>query len=99
MTTKSGSNRYEGLGYWYHRSPPLSAAPFSTATAFRAKSNRVQQQLGLTYGGPVRIPGYDGHNRTFFFAAFEPRYYYDSTPFNVLVPTEAMRSGRGILGS
>jgi len=97
MSTKSGSNRYEGLGYWYHRSPPLSAAPFSTATAFRAKSNRVQHQLGLTYGGPVRIPGklggYDGRNRTFFFAALEPRYYYDSTPFSLLVPTDAMRRG------
>src|SRR4029453_13343759 len=48
-------------------------------------------------GGPVRIPsklgGYDGRNRTFFFAALEPRYYYDSTPFSLLVPTDAMRRG------
>ena len=93
MTTKSGTNRYEGLGYWYHRSPPLSAAPFSTATANRPKSNRVQNQGGFTYAGPVRLPGYDGRNRTFFFFAFEPRYYYDSTPFTSLLPSEAMRQG------
>ena len=42
---------------------------------------------------PGKLGGYDGRNRTFFFAAFEPRYYYDSTPFNLLVPTDAMRRG------
>jgi hypothetical protein len=97
MSTKSGSNRYEGLGYWYHRNPALNAAPFTTATVNRPQANRKQHQLGITVGGPVEIPklfgGYDGRNRTFFFAAFEPRYYYDSTPLNTLVPTEAMRRG------
>lgn len=98
MTTKSGSNRYEGLLYWYHRNPALNAAPFSTARVNRPQSNRRQHQFGLTSGGPVALPkrlfgGYDGRNRTFFFAAFEPRYYYDSSPANLLLPTEAMRHG------
>jgi len=93
MTTKSGSNRYEGLLYWYHRNPALNAAPFSTAAVNRPRSNRRQHQFGLTYGGPVVLPKYDGHNRTFFFAAFEPRYYYDSSEANLLLPTEAMRHG------
>jgi hypothetical protein len=98
ISTKSGTNRYEGLLYWYHRNPALNAAPFTTASVNRPKANRRQHQFGLTYGGPVEIPrkllgGYDGHNRTFFFAAYEPRYYYDSSPFNLLAPTEAMRRG------
>src|SRR6266542_302314 len=98
MSTKSGSNRYEGLLYWYHRNPALNAAPFTTASVNRPQANRRQHQFGLTFGGPVAIPkkvlgGYDGHNRTFFFASYEPRYYYDSSPTNTLVPTEAMRHG------
>jgi carboxypeptidase family protein len=97
MSTKSGSNRYDGLLYWYHRDPSLNAAPFSTATVNRPKSNRRQNQFGLTYGGPVRLPGtlggYDGRNRSFFFLAVEPRYYYDRTPANQLLPTDAMRRG------
>jgi outer membrane receptor protein involved in Fe transport len=98
MSTKSGSNRYEGLLYWYHRNPALNAAPFTTASVNRPQANRRQHQFGLTLGGPVTIPkkilgGYDGHNRTFFFLAFEPRYYYDSSPTNTLVPTDAMRHG------
>ena len=94
MSTKSGSNRYEGLLYWYHRDPALNAAPFTTATVNRPQANRRQQQFGTTFGGPVEIPKlYDGRNRTFFFVAYEPRYYYDSTPFNSLLPTDAMRRG------
>jgi hypothetical protein len=94
MTTKSGTNSYNGLLYWYHRNPALNAAPFTTATVNRPQANRRQHQFGLTYSGPVQIPKiYDGHNKTFFFVAFEPRYYYDSTPSNSLLPTEAMRRG------
>src|SRR6185295_1934816 len=61
MSTKSGTNRYEGLLYWYHRNPSLNAAPFTTATANRPQSSRRQHQFGLTYGGPLR------KNQTFFF--------------------------------
>ena len=100
MTTKSGTNQYHGLGYWYHRNPSLNAAPFTTNTANRPLSNRRQHQFGLTFGGPVQLPkkvfgplGYNGHDKTFFFVAAEPRYYYDSTPFSALLPTPAMLRG------
>lgn len=87
MSTKSGSNRYEGLLAWYHRNPSLNATPFTIASVNRPQANRRQHQFGATYGGPVR------RNKTFFFASYEPRYYYDSSPFNSLLPTEAMRRG------
>ena len=100
MTTKSGTNRYEGLLYWYHRNPSLNAAPYTTATNNRPTSSRRQHQFGLTYGGPVVLPkkpfgplGYDGHNRTFFFVAIEPRVYFDDSPFTQLLPTPAMLKG------
>src|SRR6185436_3544870 len=99
MTTKSGTNEYQGLAAWYHRNPALNAAPFSTATANRPTANRLQHQVALTLGGPLKIPskllgGYDGTNRTFFYVAYEPRYYYDAqNPTNLLLPTEAMRRG------
>jgi Carboxypeptidase regulatory-like domain len=88
MTTKSGTNEYRSLASWYHRNPALNAAPFTTATVNRPQSNRRQHQVALTVGGPVR------HNRTFFYLAYEPRYYYDaSNPQNSLLPTDAMRRG------
>lgn len=57
MTTKSGTNRYDGLLYWYHRNPALNAAPFTTSTSNRPESNRRQHQFGFTLGGPVELPG------------------------------------------
>lgn len=100
MTTKSGTNRYDGLLYWYHRNPALNAAPYTTSTNNRPESNRRQHQFGFTLGGPVRLPrklfgpfSYDGHNRTFFFVAIEPRYYYDGTQFTSLLPTDATLKG------
>jgi hypothetical protein len=99
MTTKSGSNEYRGLLAWYHRNPALNAAPFTTATVNRPTPNRRQHQGTLTLGGPLEIPkklfgGYDGRNRTFFYVAYEPRYFYDAqNPTNSLLPTEAMRRG------
>jgi hypothetical protein len=99
LSTKSGTNQYNGLLYWYHRNPALNAAPFTIATKNRPRSNRRQQQFGFTLGGPVQLPkffgplAYDGHNKTFFFAAIEPRYYYDATPFTSLMPSPAMLQG------
>src|SRR5262245_45570519 len=100
MTTKSGTNQYNGLGYWYHRNPSLNAAPFTINSTNRPESLRRQHQFGLIFGGPVQLPkkifgplGYDGHDKTFFFAAIEPRYYYDSSPFTALLPTPAMTRG------
>jgi hypothetical protein len=53
-----------------------------------------RNQFGGTLGGPAVIPGiYDGHDRTFFFFAYEGtrehRGFYD----NFLVPTAAEREG------
>lgn len=100
LTTKSGSNQYKGLAYWYHRNPTLNAAPWTTASVNRPISARRQHQFGLTFGGPVQLPkklfgplGYDGHDKTFFFTSIEPRYYYDGWQSNGLLPNEAMRSG------
>ena len=100
MTNKSGTNEYQGLLYCYHRNPSFNAAPFTTATNNRPQSNRRQHQFGLTYSGPVELPkklfgplAYDGHDRTFFFVAVEPRYFYDGAQFTSLLPTEAMLRG------
>lgn len=100
MTTRSGTNRYSGTGYWFHRNPSLNAAPFTTNVNNRPTANRRQHQFGLTVGGPIWLPkkifgpvGYDGHDKSFFFVAVEPRYYYDATQFTSLLPTPEMLRG------
>ena len=64
-------------------------------------ANRRQNQFGVLVGGPVYLPRfgegkpswYKGRDRTFFFFAYEPRYYSDGSNIDALLPTEAMRRG------
>jgi len=49
--------------------------------------------FGGTLGGPVRLPKYDGHNRTFFFFGFERDRNSNHAVGLGYVPTAAMRKG------
>jgi outer membrane receptor protein involved in Fe transport len=94
ITTKSGTNQFHGNLNWYNRNPVFQAGTYTTSPTVRPKRNLRQNQLGAIVQGPVYIPKiYDGRNKTFFFASFEPRYYSESTPNEPLLPTEAMRRG------
>src|SRR5262249_19016229 len=64
------------------------------AVTNRPVATLKSNQFSLTAGGPVFIPKvYDGRNRTFFFAAFEPYYRLDHITAYALLPNEAMRGG------
>ena len=93
-TTKSGTNRFNGTVLWYNRSPNIAAAPFTLATTNRPKPTLKSNQFSLAAGGPVYIPKiYNGKNKTFWFAAYEPRYRRDFLPQDTLLPTDANRQG------
>jgi outer membrane receptor protein involved in Fe transport len=94
ITTKSGKNKFTGNLNWYNRNPIFQAGTYTTSPTVRPKRNLRQNQVGAIFQGPVYIPKiYDGHNKTFFFVSFEPRYYSESTPNEPLLPTDAMRKG------
>ena len=92
-TTKSGTNRFNGTLLWYHRNPATNAQKWTTGT-LRPPNNLRYTQGSATVGGPVWIPKiYDGHDRTFFFFAYEPRWRRDFVVTDTLLPTDAMRAG------
>src|SRR5262249_51061565 len=88
-TTKSGTNRLSGTALWYHRDPSTNADPYSIALTNRPVNNLRTEQGSLTVGGPVVLPKYDGHDRTFFFFAVEPRTRHDFVQQTTLLPTDA----------
>src|SRR5215207_5773809 len=101
VTTKSGTNDFNGVALWYHRNPKLNAVPWTSSTATRPVNNLRSTQVSFTLGGPVYLPRfgeggpklYDGHNRTFFFFAYEPRWRRDFLTVTTLLPTAAQRAG------
>ena len=70
ITTKSGTNDFNGVALWYLRNPAANAAPFTQATVNRPVNNLRWNQFDGQLGGPVIIPKlYNGRDKTFFFIA------------------------------
>ncbi|MGH9881198.1 MAG: carboxypeptidase regulatory-like domain-containing protein, partial [Pyrinomonadaceae bacterium] len=100
-TTKSGTNDFNGVALWYTRNPVTNARPYRIGTGPRPANNLFYNQVSVTVGGPVFLPKfgeggkslYDGHDRTFFFFAYEPRWRRDFLNQPTLLPTAAERSG------
>jgi hypothetical protein len=98
-TTKSGTNKYQGVALFYHRNPATNARRWTTST-LRPPNNLRYSQGSLTIGGPITLPkkvfgplSYEGRNKSFFFFAYEPRWRRDFVVTDTLLPTDAMRGG------
>jgi len=67
FASKSGTNKFQGSVYNFMRNDALDSKPYFATT----KAIYKQNNFGGSWGGPVMLPGYDGKNRTFFFASYE----------------------------
>ncbi|MBO0797258.1 MAG: TonB-dependent receptor, partial [Blastocatellia bacterium] len=94
ITTKSGTNQFHGTLSEFNETSALAAGLwFNNANGIKNPVTR-QNQYGGTIGGPIIIPKvFNGHNKLFFFYAYEG--FKDSTPTSVFatVPTVAERGG------
>ena len=90
FTLKSGTNQMHGSAFEFLRNDKLDARSF-----FAANKGPVRQnEWGGAIGGPVRLPGYNGKDRTFWFASFDQFYRRggQTTALNTL-PTALMQQG------
>ncbi len=89
VVTKSGTNALHGTAWEFLRNEKLDARnPFFT------KRNPLRQnQFGANVGGPVVLPGYNGRNRTFFFASYEGIRRTEASETLYSVPTAAQLTG------
>ncbi|HEX6975292.1 MAG TPA: TonB-dependent receptor, partial [Vicinamibacterales bacterium] len=80
FTTRSGSNKLAGSGYYYLRHDALNANTWfnnrdldpDPKTGKAPKTELRQYQPGMRIGGPIVIPGlFDGHDKAFFFVNYE----------------------------
>jgi hypothetical protein len=93
VTLKRGTNALRGEGYYYLRDEKLSATDFFVNKSGGTKPSLGYDRFGGYLGGPVRLPGYNGRDRTFFFGAVEWLYDEFPEPGPRTVPTAKMRNG------
>ena len=93
VTTRSGTNEYHGSGYYFTEKEALDANSWTNNRVRIPKQPIHRYAAGLTIGGPVRLPKYDGRNRTFFFFGFQQVINGRSAPALARVPTAAERQG------
>jgi hypothetical protein len=93
-TIKSGTNHYHGSAYEFLRNDKLDANNFVSNYSGKPKSEFRQNQFGATIGGPVRLPHYDGHDKTFFFGDYEGLQIRQAATSSLLdMPPAAFRQG------
>jgi hypothetical protein len=101
-TTKSGGNQFHGSLFEYLRNDALDAANFfaPVVSGEKQKAPLRYNVFGCMIGGPVWLPkkafgpaGYDGHNKTFFFFAYEGARRLEGLTRTLTVPILLQRQG------
>lgn len=90
---RSGSNQMRGTVHEFLRDDRFDNNGFNAIRAGQRKQNFSRNQFGSTVGGPVRLPGFDGHDRTFFFFAYEGLRETSAGSYTGTVPTALERAG------
>ena len=91
LVTRSGTNDFHGSLFDFTQTNALYAKPFFSSGP--VPSSHLYQYGGVI-GGPIWIPHlYDGHNRSFFFFAFEDSKNSVAQTELDSVPTAAERTG------
>ncbi len=93
-TIKAGTNAFHGSLFEFLRNDILDANNFVANYAGQPKAKFRQNQFGGTFGGPVVLPGYNGRNKTFFFADFQGTQVRQAAGSSLSdLPPEAFRAG------
>ncbi len=90
VVTRSGTNELHGGAFEFVRNRRFNARPF-----FSAQRDFLQRnQFGAYASGPVRLPGYNGRNKTFFLLGWQgTRIRNKGTSLSAFAPTTDERNG------
>jgi hypothetical protein len=93
LVTKSGTNDLRGTGFGFFRNSTLDSTNFFASRAGQQNGSFKRHQFGGNIGGPVRLPGYDGRDRTFFFVNYEGLRQESASVATFTVPLLEWRVG------
>ena len=92
VTTKGGTNQFHGSAFWYYQSSAFNAIAYTYPTTI-TKPSQHGNTYGASVGGPVILPHYNGHNKSFFYGGYEGWRHPAQTTISGKVPTPAMKDG------
>ena len=93
VTTKGGSNTLHGSGFWYYQDSAFDAIAYTFPTT-KTKPSVHGDTFGGSVGGPVVLPHlYNGHNKTFFYGAYEGWRHPAQSTISEKVPSTLMKQG------
>ncbi|HEY1646554.1 MAG TPA: TonB-dependent receptor [Terracidiphilus sp.] len=101
VTTKTGTNKFQGSVWEYDENDMFNANDYFTklhelVTGSPLLPNRPgrykENSFGGIFGGPVLLPHYNGHNKTFFTVDYQHTLYTNTSNFTGTVPTTLMQS-------
>lgn len=101
VVTVAGTNKFKGSVWEYNENDAFNANDYFNKrnqllhgpTPLPNRPGRFKENsFGGILGGPVMLPGYDGHNKTFFTADFQYTYFTNSPSFTGTLPTATMQS-------
>jgi Carboxypeptidase regulatory-like domain/TonB-dependent Receptor Plug Domain len=93
FVTRSGTNSFSGSGYEYYRRDRLNANTWFNNRDGVTKAKLKQDQYGFRVGGPIVVPGFDGHNKAFFFMNYEEVHQPSDTTRNRTILNPAAQAG------
>ena len=89
VVTKSGGNQFHGDIWEFLRNDAFDAANYFNPVRTPLKQN----QFGGAVGGPVILPHYNGHDKTFFYASYEGFRNHTASNSFYRTPTAAQLGG------
>ena len=93
VSIRSGTNQYRGTAYYNHRDASLNGNLYENIQRGIPKDDLFHYNPGGTFGGPVKLPKYDGTNKSFFFYSFEGLKSGIPVSAGQRAPTELERAG------
>jgi outer membrane receptor protein involved in Fe transport len=101
VITKGGTNDFHGtVSFLYDTMRDDAISPLQSRNPeviLKGRNLSATQYIASgTIGGPVILPGYDGHNRTFFFGSYQQDRARSTAAAPLVTPTAA---GRATLAS
>lgn len=86
LRTRSGGNKFRGRAFGFFRDESLNANSWYNNSRGISRPPLQEINPGFTLSGPVALPFYDGHRKTFFAVAYEYDHFADTTLIDAYIP-------------